>query len=94
MGSAPIAIAQGRRASQAPGYARSQGSHHSQHVHDAHAFGDGEDMHDHGQGYGVLDEETLRQYEKRYAKDRRLEKRPTLGGSVMSMFRALGGKRE
>jgi hypothetical protein len=44
--------------------------------------------------YGVLDEETLRQYEKRYAKDRELEKRPTLGGSLMSMVRALGSKRE
>jgi hypothetical protein len=43
----------------------------------------------------ALDEETLRSYEKRYAKDRELEKRPTLGGSVLSVFRALGSsKRE
>lgn len=41
-----------------------------------------------------MDEETLRQYEKRYAKDRELEKRPTLGGSLMSMVRALGSKRD
>jgi hypothetical protein len=44
--------------------------------------------------YGVLDEETLREYEKRYAKDRQLEKRPTLGGSLISAMRILGGKRD
>jgi hypothetical protein len=65
----------------------------SQARHGSHSS-QGEDVHDNGQVYGVLDEETLRQYEKRYAKDRALEKRPTLGGSVMSMVRALGGKRE
>jgi hypothetical protein len=67
-----------------PVYARSEGSHH---VHDHHTYADGED--------GVLDEETLRSYEKRYAKDRALEKRPTLGESVLSMFKVLGSsKRE
>jgi hypothetical protein len=43
--------------------------------------------------YGVVDEETLRGYEKRYAKDRELEKRPTLGESVLSAFKALGSSR-
>lgn len=62
-------------------------------MHDPHAFADGEDKYDSNQAYGVLDEDTLRQYEKRYAKDRALEKRPTLGGSLMSMVRTLGGKR-
>jgi hypothetical protein len=81
-------------------YARSHGSHssygsqHSCYAHDHHAFADGEEVHDKARGYGVLDEETLRQYEKRYAKDRKLEKRPTLGGSLMSMFRVLGSKRK
>lgn len=60
-------------------------------MHDPHAYADGEDKYEQ---YGVLDEDTLRQYEKRYAKDRELEKRPTLGGSLMSMVKALGGKRE
>jgi len=41
-----------------------------------------------------LDEDTLREYEKRYKEDRKLEKRPTLGGSLVSAFRALGGRRE
>jgi hypothetical protein len=93
---APMAIPQ----SGSPVYARSHGSHsshgshHSHHPHDHHAFGDGEDVHDDGQIYGVLDEETLRKYEKRYAKDQKLERRPTLGGSLMSMVRALGSKRD
>jgi hypothetical protein len=66
-------------------YARrtSHGSHHSHHA-------DGEDKA--GNEWG-LDDETLRQYEKRYAKDRELEKRPTLGGSLIGLVRALGGKR-
>jgi hypothetical protein len=51
-------------------------------------------VHDDGKVYGVLDDETLRQYEKRYAKDRKLERRPTLGGSLMSMVKALGSKRD
>jgi hypothetical protein len=41
-----------------------------------------------------LDEETLRSYEKRYAKDRKREKRPTLGDSLMSVARAIGGRRD
>jgi hypothetical protein len=74
--SAPIAIPQHGP----PVYARSHdshssyGSHHSHHPHDHHAFADGEDVHDDGKVYGVLDDETLRQYEKRYAKDRKLER--------------------
>jgi len=62
-------------------------------MHDPHAYADGEDKHEE-HGHGGLDEETLRSYERRYAKDRKLEKRPTLGGSLMSVVRALGGKRE
>ncbi|EAT89650.1 hypothetical protein HBI56_030170 [Parastagonospora nodorum] len=95
--SAPISIPQQQRPAiyaRSHGSHSSHGSHHSHHPHDHHAFGDGEDIHDNGQVYGVLDEETLRQYEKRYAKDRELEKRPTLGGSLMSMVKALGSKRE
>ncbi|OAL01051.1 hypothetical protein IQ06DRAFT_293188 [Phaeosphaeriaceae sp. SRC1lsM3a] len=92
-GTAPIAIPQ----QQQPygfgqqGYAHSHGSHGSQHSHHHHH---GHDGHGEDEQWGVLDEETLRSYEKRYAKERKLEKRPTLGGSVMSMVRALSGKRE
>jgi hypothetical protein len=89
---APISIPQTYYSQPGPPvYARSAGSHHNHnhHVHDHHTYGDGED------GTMALDEETLRSYEKRYAKDRELEKRPTLGGSVLSMFKALGSsKRE
>jgi hypothetical protein len=92
--SQPIAIPTRYSQPGPPVYARSHGSHHNHHVHDHHTYGDGEDVHDNGQVYGVLDEDTLRQYEKRYAKDRELEKRPTLGDSVMSMFKVLGSKRE
>jgi hypothetical protein len=63
-------------------------------MHDHHAYADGESLHDNGQVYGVVDEETLRGYEKRYARERELEKRPTLGGSVLSVVRALGSRRE
>lgn len=78
-----------------PIYARthneSHGSHHSGNMHDPHAFADGEDKFENSYG---LDEETLRSYEKRYAREKKLERRPTLGGSLMSVFRTLGGKRE
>jgi hypothetical protein len=63
-------------------------------MHDPHAYADGEDKYDDGQAYGVLDEETLRQYEKRYAREREVERRPTLGGSMMSALKLLSGKRE
>lgn len=78
-------------------------------MHDPHAFADGEDAdegrgrsYSRGGGRGKegdnwgeygLDEETLRQYEKRYAKDRELEKRPTLGGSVLSAIGFLGSRK-
>jgi hypothetical protein len=73
-------------------YARqpSHGSHHSHHSH--HADGEDRAANAGGNEWG-LDDETLRQYEKRYAKDRELEKRPTLGGSLIGFVRALGGKR-
>ncbi|KAF1915821.1 hypothetical protein BDU57DRAFT_207061 [Ampelomyces quisqualis] len=69
-----------------PSYARSH-SHASHHAPQTRA-----DAEDSEQSL-VLDGDTLRQYERRYAKDRELEKRPTLGGSVMSVIRALGGRR-
>ncbi|KAH8725460.1 hypothetical protein GQ44DRAFT_217699 [Phaeosphaeriaceae sp. PMI808] len=79
---------------QQPVYARdgSHSSHYSHHgMHNPHTWVDGEDKHE--QGHAGLDEDTLRQYEKRYAKDRELERRPTLGGSLMTVVKALGGKR-
>lgn len=85
-----------------PVYARSAShsshhSHHSQHMHDPHAFADGEDKYEHrygGPDYAVIDEETEREYERRYAREKRadrdLESRPTLGGSLMSMVGKVG----
>ncbi|CAO2653910.1 Nn.00g106430.m01.CDS01 [Neocucurbitaria sp. VM-36] len=80
-----------------PVYARSAShqshhSHHSTHMHDPHAYGDGEDKFENQ--YGPIDEETEREYERRYAREkkaqRELESRPTLGGSLMSMMGKLG----
>jgi len=98
---APIPITQQRP----PIYARPRHGSHSSHngshrssgsyLHDPHTYADGEDYHDSPAGEeGRLDEDTLREYEKRYKEDRKLEKRPTLGGSLVSAFRALGGRRE
>jgi hypothetical protein len=38
-----------------------------------------------------LDSETEREYKKRYARERELERRPTLGGSLLSMVGKVGG---
>ncbi|KAF2030934.1 hypothetical protein EK21DRAFT_64329 [Setomelanomma holmii] len=102
LASAPIAIPQSQHQAlydQTPAYARrpshhSDHSHHSHHAHDAHASADGEEGHGHAGKQWGLDDETLRAYEKRYAKDRELEKRPTFGGSLMSAMRVLGRKRD
>lgn len=85
----------------APVYARTSSqqshySHHSTHAHNAHAYADGEDKYEdehhrhHDQHYGELDPETEREYERRYAKDRELERRPTLGGSLLSTMGKIG----
>jgi hypothetical protein len=65
----------------------SVGSHHGHHHHHAYVDDDDEPQ----RRYGELDEDTLREYEARYRKDRRLERRPTLGDSVMSMVGKVGG---
>lgn len=79
-------------AQQAPTYTRTP-SHHSDHAHNPHAYADGEDKYE--QDYGRLDEETERQYRKRCARERALERRPTLGDSLLSVVgrvgRAFGG---
>ncbi|KAH7410162.1 hypothetical protein DE146DRAFT_340916 [Phaeosphaeria sp. MPI-PUGE-AT-0046c] len=93
-GTAPIAIPQQQQQPYGFGqqeYTQHHGSHSSHHSH--HPHGHDADSND-GQAWGELDQETLRSYEKRYAKDRKLEKRPTLGGSVISMVRAFSGKRQ
>ncbi|RMZ69569.1 hypothetical protein GMOD_00006399 [Pyrenophora seminiperda CCB06] len=91
-------------AQQAPVYARSSSqqshySHHSEHAHDPHAYADGEDKYDddyhhhhhhHDAHYGGLDAETLAEYKRRYAKDQKLERRPTLGDSVYSAIGKVG----
>lgn len=66
-------------------------------MHDPHAYADGEDKYEaqgQGQGqsqtWGPLDEDTEREYEARYRRERVAERRPTLGGSVMSMVGKLG----
>ncbi|EFQ89400.1 hypothetical protein PTT_14334 [Pyrenophora teres f. teres 0-1] len=80
-------------------------SHHSEHAHDPHAYADGEDKyeghhhhhhhHHHGHHHddhygGGLDEETVAEYKRRYAKDQKLEKRPTLGDSLYSAIGKVG----
>jgi len=86
----------------APIYARSSSqqshySHHSTHAHNAHAYADGEDKYEdehhrhHDQHYGELDPETEREYKRRYAREKEVERRPTLGGSVLSMIGKVGG---
>ncbi|KNG46343.1 hypothetical protein TW65_86980 [Stemphylium lycopersici] len=86
----PVSYAQ-----QAPVYARStsQQSHYSQ--HGRHAYADGEDKyegrhHHHGHQHGGLDLETEREYKRRYAKEKEFERRPTLGGSLLSMVDKVG----
>jgi len=85
-----------------PIYARSSSqqshySHHSSHAHNAHAYADGEDKYEdehrrhHDQHYGELDPETEREYKRRYAKEREVERRPTLGGSLLSTIGKIGG---
>ena len=65
-------------------------------MHDGHAWADGEDRYE-GQGFGRIDEATEREYEKRYARERAMERRPTLGDSLLSavgkLGSAFGGKR-
>ncbi|KAF1849165.1 uncharacterized protein K460DRAFT_394059 [Cucurbitaria berberidis CBS 394.84] len=74
------------------------GSYHSQqHMHDTPVYANGEEKYE--SKYGPIDEDTEREYERRYAKEKRaqraLENRPTLGGSLLSMVgkvgRAIGG---
>lgn len=62
-------------------------SHHHDHDHRHQHLKD-----DQGNEWG-LDDDTLREYERRYKRERELEKRPTLGDSVLGMVRALGGRR-
>lgn len=79
---APIQIPP--RTNQQPMHAR-HGSHSSHHSSE-------DERHDSSAAYG-LDEDTLRQYEKRYAREKRMERRPTMGESVISFVRVLSGKR-
>ena len=70
--------------------------------HNHHAYPDGENQLEHSSSssssssssnaYGVLHAETEREYERRYRKERAraVERRPTLGGSVLSMVGKVG----
>lgn len=77
-------------AQQQPVFARSS-SHQSHHNNDPHAYADGEDKYD-GGTFGPLDEETEREYERRYAREKAMarERRPTLGDSVMGLVSKVG----
>ncbi|EDU41603.1 hypothetical protein PtrSN002B_007523 [Pyrenophora tritici-repentis] len=93
-------------AQQAPVYARpssqhSHYSHHSEHAYDPHAYADGEDKyeghhyhhygHRHDDHYGSgLGEDTVGEYKRRYAKNQKLEKRPTLGDSLYKTIGKVG----
>lgn len=78
----PIAYTQ--QSAPAPVYARSM----SLQPHDSHSH-----SHSHGE-YGRIDEETEKEFERRYAREKRaqreLEGRPTLGGSLMSVVGKVG----
>ena len=57
----------------------------------AHGYEDGEDRYeDHAHHYGGLDPKTEREYKRRYAKDKASERRPTLGGSLLSVVGKVG----
>jgi hypothetical protein len=84
-------------------YATSPQSHHRSHPYandeyahnpHSHSFADSEEQY-RCQSYGELDPETEREYKRRYAKEKAFERRPTLGGSLLSMVgkvgRAIGG---
>ncbi|KAF1945274.1 hypothetical protein EJ02DRAFT_441918 [Clathrospora elynae] len=83
---------------QQPVYMRST-SHQNQHMHDPHAYADGEDKFEEQQQlyHGRLDPATEREYERRYAREKALERRPTLGGSLLNVVskvgKVLGGER-
>jgi hypothetical protein len=81
---------------QQPLYAHSPSSQQSQHSspYSEHHHHQHEQDHEQ-QYYYALDPETERSYERRYARDKAFERRPTLGGSLLSMVgkvgRAFGG---
>jgi hypothetical protein len=66
-------------------HTRNSSSYGSQHS----TYNDGEAGRHHNP-YG-LDEDTLREYDARYRKEKAAERRPTLGGSLMSAVGKIGG---
>jgi hypothetical protein len=72
-------------AQQQPVYARSMSQQSN-----PYAYADGEGKYEGHHYYGELDPETEREYKRRYAKDKEFERRPTLGGSLLSMVGKVG----